>query len=489
MNNNTVMMWDRFEAAIENPHTYADPYRDVRLLTQFERPDGSRVEFWGFYDGGTTWRFRFMPDQAGRWAYRAAFSDGSASLTGTFSCVPSAIPGALQVNPLNPHWFQHRQGDPFFMRAFHVGDCFFSTNLSPASRKAFLDWACQQGYNTLSIASHYLNRSEPGRGAGYDTPRLYPLDYREFQRAEAILNDLAERRLVVFPFAGFFGRASGYPTDPAEQEQYIRYVLARFGAYWNLLFNVAGPEPLLPKNPFMEKEEINRLGRLIRSLDVFAHPISVHNRTGDDEFIAEDWLTFTTLQGPKTTDLAALSAGLRANLHPQRPLFAQETLWSGNKYHPDYSDEQLRKNAFVLHFSGAFFCFIDNGGPDPAMLGDSSSGFSGSLNLADRRQWRHDIVAGVWNLLQSFPVERMHPCPQAVENGYCLAEENQRYLVYLPHPGSLRLNLPDGRYTARWISAADGLARLDAGETAGKASLAAPQGADDWLLYLERIPS
>ncbi len=218
----------------------------------YTRPDGSRIEFWGFYDGAATWRLRCLPDQLGEWSYQAAFSDGAPGIQGTFTCYPSEIPGLVSTDEVNPLWFGYKGGKHLLARSFHVGDCFFAANFEDASRNKFLNWAQQQGVNLLSIASHYLNRADAGRGAGWVTPHLWPLNSSEYRKMERVLNDLAHRKLLVFPFAGFFGRKADFPTEPVEQEQYIRYTLARLGAYWNVLFNVAGPEPLLEKNAVPE---------------------------------------------------------------------------------------------------------------------------------------------------------------------------------------------------------------------------------------------
>ena len=60
-----VGQWDRFTASVTNAKKYADPYHDVTLNVTWTRPDGSTASFFGFYDGGTTWRLRMMPDQLG----------------------------------------------------------------------------------------------------------------------------------------------------------------------------------------------------------------------------------------------------------------------------------------------------------------------------------------------------------------------------------------------------------------------------------------
>jgi hypothetical protein len=483
-----VGQWARFEVAVKAVVRYADPYRDVLLQAIFRPPDGSVVAFWGFYDGGTTWRLRFIPDQVGTWTYTARFSDGSAEIQGEFLCTASAIPGMLDGYAEVPIWFGFRGGGPLLARSLHVGDKFFAANFSDAARCVFLDWVEAQGYNMLSIASHYLNRDSPGRGQGWDTPRLWPLDAKEFRRLERILDDLAARHLLVFPFAGFFGRASSAPSDPAEQESYVRYALARLGAYWNILLNVGGPEPTLPHSPYMTEEEVDRLGRLIASLDVFDHPLTVHSPTGDDAFRDAAWLDFTTLQGPKTVDLNELSAGLLRNHHPHKPLYAQETLWSGNKYHPDYSDEALRRNAYVMLMSAAAINFADNGGPEPGSLGDSSSGFSGTLDPRDARQARHAILKRVWDCIETLPYHRMLPRPDLVSQGFCLADEGNIYLVYLPNGGAVDVAVLCGSYSVEWIDAGNPVDRSNGGLTADGQRLVSPTSEDapgaDWLVCL-----
>ncbi len=476
-----VGRWDRFEAAVENPKRYADPYRDVSLDVTYTRPDGTAVKFWGFHDGGAAWKVRFMPDQLGVWKYEATFSDGSAGTNGTFRCVPSGVPGVVSAYEPNPVWFGFRDGhggSPLLVRSLHVGDRFFAANWEPAKRAAFLDWAEGQGYNTLSVASFFLNRDADGRGKGWETPKLWPPDAAEYRKAEAVLDDLSRRRMAVFPFAGFFGRAADFPKDSKDQELYVRYALARFGPYWNVVLNVGGPEPLLRNKTYLSADDVHRLGRLVRRVDVFGHPLTVHNPTGDDAFKDADWLTFGTLQGPKTADRARLAAGLLKNHHPGKPLYAQETLWAGNdRGHPRYTDDDLRKNAFVIGMSGAALNFGD-------MAGDSSSGFSGTLDPADKVQARHDTVRRVWDVFETVPYHRTRPRPDLVDAGYCLADEGNDYLVYLESPGKVSVKVRGGPYRVEWIDARKPTDRRAGGTTADGRGLAPPAGGDDWLLRL-----
>lgn len=478
--------WGRFQAAFTNVKAYADAYRDVSLEVTFTRPDGRKIKFWGFHDGGQVWRLRFMPDLPGAWRYEAAFSDGTAAGSGEFTCVKGSLPGPIAVHQANPIWFGRRNGEALLLRGFHVGDRFFAANWSAASRAAFLDWVQAQGYNTLSCASHYLNRDAKGRGRGWETPRLWPLNAAEYTRLEGILDDLARRNIAVYPFAGFFGRDSNFPRDPAGQLLYIRYTYARLGAYPNLLLNVAGPEPLLRESPYLQREEVNRLGAAIQAINIFGRPLSVHNRTGDDEFRDEPWLTYGTLQGPKTANRATLGRGLRDSHHAAKPLLAQETLWSGNTYHiramqRDYSDDDLRKNTLVIHFSAAALVFADNSG-------DSSSGFTGSLDPKDARQERHDAVKRAWDLCAALPFGHLKPRPDLVqgEHAHCLAMPGRDYLVYLEKSEPVSVKIEGGPYHVTWHDTRRPFDKHDGGLTADAKSLAPPPGGDDWVLQLTR---
>lgn len=478
-----IPRFGKFEVVVENTRSYADPYRSVQLKARFSDAYGNVREVDGFYDGGTVWRVRFRPDNPGKWTYEASFSDGAPGVKDTFQ-VRHVVqePGPVGIDPVNPIWFR-RGVRPFLPRALHIGDRFFADNWPDAERTAFLDWAKKQGYNMLSIASHLLNRDEPGRGRSWSTPKLWPLDAKEYGKMERLLDELNRRGFVVFPFAGFFGKNSNYPRDPADQELYLRYTLARIGHYPNLVFNTAGPEPNVNKG-WMQPDEVNRLGRLIRKLDIYEHPLTVHNKTGSDPYRDSDWTTFGTMQGPKTLDRRELARGTLAHHHPAKPLFSQETLWSGNSIHirknkQDYSDADLRKHLIVLTFSAASVCFADNDG-------ESSSGFSGSLDPAKARQARHDILKRTWDLLETLPLHELKPRTDLVDNGYALADPGKQYLVYLESHGSVNVKIEDGPYGAEWINAQNASDRRMAGLTHDGRGFTAPTDGEDWILWLRK---
>ncbi|MEM1094524.1 MAG: DUF5060 domain-containing protein [Bacteroidota bacterium] len=493
---NTVGLWDQFEVEVPNATAYADPFRDVDLDVIYTRPDGTEHVFWGFYAADGLWKVRYMPDQLGRWTYRATFSDGAPGIEGHFDVVPSDLPGLVGHDVANPMWLGYRGGRHALVRSLHVGDRFFASNWPAADRTAFLDWAEAQDYNQLSVASFFLNRNVEGRGAGWETPGLWDSEAGQpqpeaYTAAEAILGDLAERGMSIYPFAGFFGQSADYPQTTDAQEVYLRYTMARFGPYWNLLLNVAGPEPLWRPEAFkpgMSASEIIRLGQRIQSVNAFGHVLSVHNETGPDPFRYEAWHDYVTLQGGKEAPGPSVHRYIEQSHTGTKPVFAQEAFWPGNQWHACACTdaETLRRKAFLLLFAGTAINFAD-------MDGNSSSGFSGTLDLSLRNQMWHDEVKAAWDLIDTFPFYLMQPRRDMASAGYVLAEDGVRYVVYLPDASAgttLDLTAAPGTYRLRWYNPRvryylDPPIMLD-GDAVINLGLPPDETDQDWIAVVER---
>jgi hypothetical protein len=466
----TVGQWDRFEASLTNATFYDDPYRDVTLNVTYTKPDASKVNFWGFYDGNDTWRIRFMPDQLGEWTYDATFSDGSPGNSGSFTCVTSSIPGMLSKDETNPRWFGFKGGKHTLVRSFHGGPPLLAYNFSDTDRNSFLDWINQQGYNMLSVNDFY--------DAEYDIPNLWPLNALAYQQIEKVLSDLASRKIVFYSFGGLFPRDETIPDTEQDEILLVSYYLARLAPYWNILLNVSGSEANYDN--YISSATVNRLGAQLQQRDVFRHLIGNHNKDGDDPYRYQSWASYATLQ-VEITDLYALNAYLLKNHTGDKPVYAQENLWPGNTLQPSgqFDDATIRKHAWVHMLSATALNYGD-------MNGRNHSGFSGSLNLSDKIQARHDIEDKVWDFMETLPFYKMNPSQGLVSNGFCLAETGQQYLVYLPAKGSVTVAVEAGKtYAVKWINGQNPLQdQRSGGTTTTGQNLASPSDGDDWLVYL-----
>ena len=88
--------WETFEASFHGPGT-GNPFVDIALSATFSHGSES-FEAPGFYDGGSTFRIRFMPDSTGTWTFTTKSNAPSlAGQSGTFNAI---APGPSNHGPV-----------------------------------------------------------------------------------------------------------------------------------------------------------------------------------------------------------------------------------------------------------------------------------------------------------------------------------------------------------------------------------------------------
>jgi hypothetical protein len=121
-----VPKWQRHEVKLESSAEYSNPAQEATLTAVFTSPKGQSRKVYGFWDGGKTWRIRFLPNETGRWSYKTACSDtknkGLHEQSGEFNCGPAA--GKTRFTEHGPvmvsddqRSFSHEDGTPFFYMA------------------------------------------------------------------------------------------------------------------------------------------------------------------------------------------------------------------------------------------------------------------------------------------------------------------------------------------------------------------------------------
>lgn len=184
-------VWEMQEIILQSQRDYANPYADVTVWIDLKGPGFAR-RVYGFWDGGRTWRVRFVAMAPGDWSWTSASDQAAdAGLNGGTGMV-KAVPwteAEIKANP-NRHGFiratpngralQYADGTPFFI----LGDTWLAASTwrlpmkgnepradyVPGPGIGFEDaitYRKRQGFNSISFIAAFPNWAADAHGATY----------------------------------------------------------------------------------------------------------------------------------------------------------------------------------------------------------------------------------------------------------------------------------------------------------------------------------
>jgi hypothetical protein len=295
-----------FEGSTSNPHcAAANPFAGVVLNTTFVSPSGTTSAFWGFYDGGTTWRWRFMPHEVGEWQYTWSFSDGSSSGAGSFRCIAAGgSPGVVGAYTRNPRWFAYNGMIPVHLKSFYNKAGGLIRQPVSWAAKHYYDKYIARGYNhhMSSGLLPILELDEPGDGQPFadGPPALNSTIYMDktdpagsmqldvWRSLEAHVAYLNDRDVIVDMFQGFDGgkHVSWQSLSNEAKRWWVSYVVARLAPFANL-----GGFVFKWETPGDDPHGDAELADLLRELDPFSHlrTYEAENVTMSNQFGRKEW--------------------------------------------------------------------------------------------------------------------------------------------------------------------------------------------------------
>lgn len=337
MTNDTPLTsrWDVHELAFAaDVPAGTDPFRDVALHVEF-RHGHRAVRVRGFYDGGQTWRARFMPDIAGEWTWRSASSlpalDGK---EGGFA-VGSARPenrGPVRVHA--QHHFRYADGS----RHLSFGTtCYAWLHQSDERQEETLRTLKASPFNKLRMCIfpkwYDYNRGEPPRPVF----RVRPDGTLDYHRPNVEFFRLLDRRIAqlgeigveadLILFHPYDNEKWGYANMGAEADDaYLRYLVARVAAYRNVWWSFANEYDLMPTKTVADWE---RYAAIVQSEDPYGHLRGNHNcRAFYDP--TRSWVTHVSGQGQ---DLCAMQRTERIRSDYGKPVVWDEVGYEGTIDH------------------------------------------------------------------------------------------------------------------------------------------------------------
>lgn len=363
MNNDMIPQWRRWDGEWTSDREYENPLQDVKLQVELRAPSGARWVIDGFWDGGVTWRGRFMPDEVGVWEFETVCSDrDNGGLHGQRGGVRCGAPlnetrfdehGAVRVAD-NGRYLEHADGMPFFWLADTVwnGPMLstreeWDTYLAARVAQTF---TAAQWVTTQWIASPPGDRFGAGAFTGHERIAVNP---EFFQRLDEKVEQLNNAGLVSAPVllwaASWLPREEdnfinpGLTLPEAQAILLARYMVARWGGnhcVW--ILNGDG------KYGGEKAVRWHHIGRGVFGGRKHA-PVMLHPNGWSwlqSEFAGEDWLDIWGYQSSHQIDeagwrwLASGPATTDWNKPPIHPIINLEPPY---EYHMDMGSKGTRR--------------------------------------------------------------------------------------------------------------------------------------------------
>ncbi|MCM8732163.1 DUF5060 domain-containing protein [Hephaestia sp. GCM10023244] len=320
--------WGVHELVFNGPDS-GNPFDDVTLAAVFERA-GQQIRVPGFYDGKGVYRVRFSPPEIGRWTWRSTSNvraiDGQ---SGSFDCVAPAKGnhGPVRVSADGYH-FTYADGTPYRQ----IGTTCYSWALqSDAKCTETLKTLRAAPFNKMrmlitpnvpSVATNPFARTGDGP-KDWDPTRFDPDYFRRYEDRILRLGALGiEADIILFhPY----DEVRGYnDMARADDERYVRYVAARFGAYRHVWWAMANEYDAIKTKTMADWDH---LFEILVAADPHDRLRSIHQiNTYYDH--RKPWITHASVQNG-----AAVLDDLRAELHRAmtlKPVVFDEVVYEGN---------------------------------------------------------------------------------------------------------------------------------------------------------------
>jgi len=320
----TIEKWGLFETSL-TATAPANPF-DVDLAATFTHATAAPITVRGFYDGDNTFRIRFMPPATGEWRFTTRSTLFALDArTGSFTAV---APNSTNHGPVAASGLHFCHADGTWFHPFGT-TCYAWTHQTEQLETQTLATLVRSPFNKVRMclfpkSYEYVNQRPPylpfltNSDGSDDHSRFNPDFFRHQERRIAQLgqHNIQADLILFHPYDRWdFSR---FPA--AVDDRYLRYTVARFGAFRNLWWSLANEFDLLKAK---STADWDRLAALLVAEDPYAHLRSVHYSKVLYDY-AKPWCTHASLQSYATERAPEWRAAW------QKPIIYDEMMYEGD---------------------------------------------------------------------------------------------------------------------------------------------------------------
>ncbi|HEX3356121.1 MAG TPA: DUF5060 domain-containing protein [Tepidisphaeraceae bacterium] len=416
--------WDIFELTLPGP-TPTNPFADVSLSAKFTSGDSSSTAN-GFYDGGGQYKIRFMPPTIGQWHYQTQSNlPDLTNKSGDFTCEKPSPENHGPVRVRNTYHFAYADGTPYkpigttsygwvFQPDPFEDHMLATLKSSPFNKIRMLVFPLRYGENPDKPTLFPYEKKSDGT---WDYSRFDPKFFQHLEKRIADLRDLGIQADVILfhPYGRDDLRFDR--MDPADDDRYLHYIVARLSAYRNVWWSLANEFDLIRSK---KTADWDRMFQLIQNEDPSNHLRSIHfSRYTYDP--THPWVTHMSVQNGMAVADFGRATWLR-DICP-KPVVFDEVRYEGNieARWGQLTGEEMTERFWFGTIAGTY---VGHG----EVLGDHAGHSWGSTG-GDLRGESPARIAFLKKILDTAPPEGVEPLDRYFET-HIAGKAGEYYLIY-----------------------------------------------------------
>ncbi|MEL6916350.1 MAG: DUF5060 domain-containing protein, partial [Bacteroidota bacterium] len=525
--------------------TFTSPSGKSYLVPGYFAADGNAGE--SSASSGNKWKVHFTPSETGTWNYVASFRSGTniAASTSANAGTPSdfnGTSGSFSVSGTNKsgkdfrskgkleyvgeHFLQWSNGEYFLKFGANSPEVFLEyadfdgTNSSRTYSSHTGDWENGdptwkngKGKGIIGVANylsdegmnvHYfltMNAYGDGKQAFPWTGRdnYYNYDVSKLDQWQIVFDHMMTKGIMVHFVTteqenqSYFEEVEG-GTFANSRKVYYRELVARFGYLNAITWNIGEESGWDFNNSYGEAITSSQrisFADYFDELTYYDDHISVHNGPSNTDAIFNDLLGSNAYTGPSFQgNLSTSSHGHGRILH-----WREESAASNKKWVVSYDEpfSSIGNPGATLFRDNAVWASLTAGGAGVEYYAGGGRDLSIQDYRANAAYWEAMRNASDFFTDNSIPFYEMENSDSSVSSGWCLAKNQEVYVIYLPSGGSTNIQISgNDNYTVKWYDPRNGGNLLNGSTTSitagGSRSVGNPpnNASSDWVVLLER---
>lgn len=342
--------WGIFERSFTGK-TDGNPFADYNITAHFKNENES-ITVDGFYDGNGIYKVRFMPSFEGTYTYTVSGNFSDKKYRGKFTVTPPKQGNHGPVSVANKYHFAYADGTPMYPLGTtcyvwtHQTDELIEKTLrslkkGPFNKIRFCVFPKHYDYNlreprsypyvgtpmdsSVLTKANFWGYNAQSEGNDWDFTRFNPEHFQHIEKCILALQKLGiEADIILFhPYDRW-----GFSAMTRQQdEHYLKYVIARFGAFRNVWWSLANEYDLFGAKKFDDWEFI---AETIVKNDKYNHLRSIHNCVPFYDH-TRPWVTHCSIQRQDLYRTAEYTDDWRRQFN--KPVVLDEIAYEGDIPH------------------------------------------------------------------------------------------------------------------------------------------------------------